>query len=123
VVFTDVRKKGCRRLIVDGRPVDLSEEVDLDAASVTDIDAVVDVRGRPHAREGRQGRHRGGAARGRRPDAGGGPGRREPRRGGAALPGPVQRDTPLRLRRDRPDYFVFNNPESVCRTCGGLWTS
>ena len=29
-VFTEVRKKGCRRLIVDGKPVDISDEVDLD---------------------------------------------------------------------------------------------
>src|ERR1700704_2519516 len=30
VVFTDVRKKGCRRLIVDGRVVDISDRIDLD---------------------------------------------------------------------------------------------
>src|SRR5215210_3192215 len=29
-VFTEIRKKGCRRLIVDGKPVDISAEVELD---------------------------------------------------------------------------------------------
>src|SRR5947199_1307124 len=49
-VFTEVRKKGCRRLIVDGKPVDLSASADLDEASVRDMDAVVDrlVVGRAH---------------------------------------------------------------------------
>src|SRR3979490_2101264 len=41
-VFTDVRKKGCRRLIVDGKPVDLSGQVDLDESAVRNMDAVVD---------------------------------------------------------------------------------
>src|SRR4051794_25644223 len=42
VVFTEVRKKGCRRLIVDGRPIDLSEQVELDESAVQHMDAVVD---------------------------------------------------------------------------------
>src|SRR3954463_8339810 len=29
-VFTEVRKKGCRRLIVDGKPVDVSAQIELD---------------------------------------------------------------------------------------------
>src|SRR5439155_17874987 len=41
-VFTEVRKKGCRRLIIDGQPVDLSARVDLDESTVRDMDAVVD---------------------------------------------------------------------------------
>src|ERR1700726_1575102 len=41
-VFTEVRKKGCRRLIIDGKPVDLSEPVEIDEAKVRDMDAVVD---------------------------------------------------------------------------------
>src|SRR6516164_1499170 len=32
-VFTEVRKKGCRRLIVDGNVVDLSEQVELDEST------------------------------------------------------------------------------------------
>src|SRR5262245_48607644 len=41
-VLTEVRKKGCRRLIVDGKAVDISDKVELDEASVRDMDAVVD---------------------------------------------------------------------------------
>src|SRR5262249_50682841 len=49
-VFTEIRKKGCRRLIVDGRPVDISAQVDFDETSVQHMDAVVDhfVVGRTH---------------------------------------------------------------------------
>src|SRR5262249_49012986 len=39
---TEGRKKGCRRLIIDGKPVDISAEVDVDEAKVRDMDAVVD---------------------------------------------------------------------------------
>src|SRR6201988_173896 len=41
-VFTEIRKKGCRRLLIHGKPVDLSEQVDLDEAQVRTMDAVVD---------------------------------------------------------------------------------
>src|SRR5207248_2035126 len=41
-VFTELRKKGCRRLIIDGKPVDLAAQLDLDEAKVRDMDAVVD---------------------------------------------------------------------------------
>src|SRR5438874_1751114 len=41
-VFTELRKKGCRRLIVDGKAIDLSEELQLDEVLVRDMDAVVD---------------------------------------------------------------------------------
>src|SRR4051812_28018440 len=49
-VFTEVRKKGCRRLIIDGKAVDISEEIELDAADVQHMDAIVDrlVVGRRH---------------------------------------------------------------------------
>src|SRR4051795_2836785 len=49
-VLTEIRKKGCRRLIVDGRPVDLSEHLELDGSMVRHMDAVVDrlVVGRKH---------------------------------------------------------------------------
>src|SRR6185295_12559710 len=30
VVFTDVRKKGCRQMIIDGQKIDLSQEVNVD---------------------------------------------------------------------------------------------
>src|SRR5438270_2569771 len=41
-VFTELRKKGCRRLILDGKPVDISEQVALDESRVRNMDAVVD---------------------------------------------------------------------------------
>src|SRR5438067_7259541 len=49
-VLTDVRKKGCRLLIIDGKPVDISAQVELDESKIKDMDAVVDrlVVGRKH---------------------------------------------------------------------------
>src|SRR5450432_1145730 len=49
-VLTEVRKKGCRLLIIDGKPVDISAEVELDESKIKDMDAVVDrfVVGRKH---------------------------------------------------------------------------
>src|SRR5687768_12743966 len=41
-VFTEIRKKGCRRLIVDGKPVDISEQVELDESAIMHMDAVVE---------------------------------------------------------------------------------
>src|SRR5688500_3272933 len=42
VVFNEVRKKGCRRLIIDGKPIDLATQVDIDESKVREMDAVVD---------------------------------------------------------------------------------
>src|SRR5580693_9494974 len=41
-VLTEVRKKGCRLLIIDGKRVDISAELELEASNVTNMDAVVD---------------------------------------------------------------------------------
>src|SRR3982074_3381620 len=43
-VLTEVRKKGCRKLIIDGKPVDISAAIELDESKVKDkdMDAVVD---------------------------------------------------------------------------------
>src|SRR5262249_28924131 len=41
-VFTELRKKGGRRLLVDGKAVDLSAEVELNEAKVRTMDAIVD---------------------------------------------------------------------------------
>src|SRR5207244_10367105 len=41
-VFTEVRKKGCRRLIIDGKQVDISAGVELNESKVRHMDAVVD---------------------------------------------------------------------------------
>src|SRR5882724_12196891 len=49
-VLTEIRKKGCRILMIDGKPVDISAEVELDESKITHMDAVVDrfVVGRKH---------------------------------------------------------------------------
>src|SRR5688500_17483239 len=41
-VFTEIRKKGCRRVIVDGKPLDTSGQLELDESAVKHMDAVVD---------------------------------------------------------------------------------
>src|SRR2546427_9662779 len=41
-VLTEVRKKGGRLLIVDGKPVDISAQVELDESKIKDMHAVVD---------------------------------------------------------------------------------
>src|SRR4051812_22825023 len=49
-VFTELRKKGCRRLIADGKPVDLAAEITFDENAVREMNAIVDrlVVGRRH---------------------------------------------------------------------------
>jgi excinuclease ABC subunit A len=41
-VFTEIRKKGCRQIIIDGKRVDISENLSLDEDEVREMDAVVD---------------------------------------------------------------------------------
>src|SRR5690349_18839534 len=41
-VFTELRKKGVRQLIVDGKSVDISQQIELDEAKVREMDAIVD---------------------------------------------------------------------------------
>src|SRR5262245_50937659 len=41
-VFTELRKKGCRRVIIDGELVDIAAGINLDESKVRDMDAVVD---------------------------------------------------------------------------------
>src|SRR5438094_5921227 len=42
VVFTELRKKGCRRLIIDGKSVDISAQIEVDGCKVRAMAAVVD---------------------------------------------------------------------------------
>jgi excinuclease ABC subunit A len=120
-VLTEVRKKGCRRLIIDGKAVDISAEVELDESKVKDMDAVVDrfVVGRKHEKAIKAGI------------------------ASTLLVGDgllqieiVKGATKAEAERFyrglcskthhfvygdiQPEYFMFNNPESACRTCGGL---
>jgi excinuclease ABC subunit A len=120
-VFTEVRKKGCRRLIIDGKPVDISEKVELDEASVRDMDAVVDrfVVSRKHEKA-----IKAGIAATLLVGDGllqvqiiRGAGKTEAERFHRGLCSPTHHFV---YGDVAPDYFVFNNPESACRTCGGL---
>jgi excinuclease ABC subunit A len=120
-VFTELRKKGCRRLIVDGKPVDISAEVDLDESNVKDMDALVDrfVVGRKHEKA-----IKAGIAAALLVGDGllqvhvaKGASKSEAERFYRALSSPTHH---LIYGDIAPDYFMFNNPESACRTCGGL---
>ena len=124
-VFTEVRKKGCRRLIVDGQPIDLSEKTTIDDADVGHIDAVVDrfVVGRRHEKAIKAGIaaallvgdgllqvHI--AAKGAK-----GAATADAERFHKGLSSPSHHFVYGDIG---PEFFVFNNPESACRTCGGL---
>ncbi|MBV8841983.1 MAG: excinuclease ABC subunit UvrA [Bryobacterales bacterium] len=120
-VFTEVRKKGCRRLIVDGKPFDLSSEIALDESEVEHMDAVVDrfIVARKHEKAIKagiaatllvgdglmQGHVLKGAS------------KSEAERFYKALCSPTHHFVYGGIE---PEYFMFNNPESACRTCGGL---
>jgi excinuclease ABC subunit A len=121
VVFTEIRKKGVRRVIVDGSPLDLAENLELDASSVEHIDAIVDrvMVSRRHEKAIR-------AAIGATLLVGDGLLQIQIIKG-------VNRADAERFYRSAcsvshhfvyggiaPEFFVFNNPESACRTCGGL---
>ena len=122
-VFTELRKKGCRRLIVDGKAVDLSEELAFDESKIRHMDAVVDrfVVKRAHEKQIKAGIL------------------------SALLVGDCLMQVHVlkgasKTEADRafraalsathrfvygdilPEYFMFNNPESACRTCGGIGT-
>jgi excinuclease ABC subunit A len=120
-VFTEVRKKGCRKLIIDGKLVDISEQVELDENKVRHMDAIVDrvVAGRGHEKaikaaiaatllvgDGLM-----------QIQLGKGVGKAEAERFYKSLTSPTHHFVYGDIQ---PDYFMFNNPESACRTCGGL---
>jgi len=121
VVFTDVRKKGCRRLIVDGKPVDISEQVELDESTVQHMDAVVDrlVVRRAHEKAIK-------AAIAATLLVGDGLLQVHILKGVSKAAaekfyGGLCSATHHFVYGDiAPEFFVFNNPESACRTCGGL---
>jgi excinuclease ABC subunit A len=120
-VFTETRKKGCRRLIVDGKPVDISADVELDAASVQDMDAVVDrfVVSRRHEKA-----IKAGVASALlvgdgllQVHLGKGTSKAVAARFYDGLCSPTHHFVYGDIA---PEYFQFNNPESACRTCSGL---
>jgi excinuclease ABC subunit A len=120
-VFTEVRKKGCRHLIVDGKMVDLSAQLELDESKVRNMDAVVDrfVVGPRHEKAIKAGIastllvgdgllqvH-----------IGKGASKAEAERFYRAFCSPTHR---FICGDIGPECFVFNKPEGACRTCGGL---
>ena len=121
VVLTEVRKKGCRRMIIDGKAVDLAEQLELDDATVRHMDAVVDrlVVGRRHEKAIK-------AAIANTLLVGDGllqvqiikgAGKAESEKFYRSLCSATHHFVYGDIQ---PEYFVFNLPESACRTCGGL---
>jgi excinuclease ABC subunit A len=138
-VFTELRKKGCRHLIIDGKPVDISDKVELDTKDVAarmpqsrnrplaeiddvrNMDAIVDrfVVSRKHEKAINagiastllvgDGLLQVGVARGAS--------KAEAERFYRGLCSATHHFVYGDIA---PEFFVFNNPESACRTCGGL---
>jgi excinuclease ABC subunit A len=120
-VLTELRKKGCRRLFVNGKPMDISAEVEIDESAVRDMDAVVDrfIVSRKHEKA-----IRAGIASTLIVGDGllqlhlvKGVSKSEAARFYAAS---CSASHHFVYGEIAPEYFVFNNPESACRTCGGL---
>ncbi|MFN7928820.1 MAG: excinuclease ABC subunit UvrA [Blastocatellia bacterium] len=120
-VFTELRKKGCRRLIVDGELLALSQTIELDESSVNEMDAVVDrfIVNRKHEKAIKAGI----AAtllvgdRLMQVHIVKGAGKTE----AARFYQTTCSATHHFVYGDiQPDFFVFNFPESACSTCGGL---
>src|SRR5579863_9630652 len=120
-VLTEVRKKGCRTLIVDGKPVDISAEVELDESKIRNMDAVVDrlVVSRKQEKAIR-------AAVAATLLVGDGLMQVEVTKGSSRkqiqqfYSGLCSKTHRFVYGDIQPEFFVFNNPESACRTCGGL---
>ena len=120
-VWTEIRKKGCRTVIVDGKAIDLSAAVDLDESRIHSMDAVVDrfIAGRKHEKA-----IKAGIAATLLVGDGllqvevlKGAGKADTERFYRALTSGTHH---LVYGDIEPEYFMFNNPESACRTCGGL---
>jgi excinuclease ABC subunit A len=120
-VFTELRKKGCRRVIVDGTSVDIATQLELDESAVRHMDAVVDrfVVDRKHEKA-----IKAGIAATLLVGDGlmqvhvlAGAGKAEADRFYRGLSSATHH---LVYGEIGPSYFVFNDPESACRTCGGL---
>jgi excinuclease ABC subunit A len=120
-VLTEVRKKGCRWLMVDGRRVDISDQVELDQAKVKDMDAVVD-RLVVNSKQGKAAQ----AAIAAALLIGDGLLQVQITKGASKAEadrfyqGLCSKTQHFVYCDIQPEYFQFNNPESACRTCGGL---
>ena len=120
-VFTELRKKGVRRLIIDRKSVDLATQLDLDESKVRHMDAIVDrfVVNRKHEKA-----IKAGIAAALLVGDGllsvhviKGASKADAERFSRALCSPTHH---LVYGDIQPAFFVFNDPESACRTCGGL---
>ena len=120
-VLTELRKKGCRRLIIDGRTVDISAEVDLDESKIRHMDAIVDrlvVRGKNDKAIK--------AAIAATLLVGDGLMQIHVVKGASKTEvdrfyrGLCSETHHFVYGEIQPEFFMFNNPESACRTCGGL---
>jgi excinuclease ABC subunit A len=120
-VFTELRKKGCRRLLIDGKPVDISAEIEIDESVVREMDVIVDrfVVSKKHEKA-----IKAGIASTLLVGDGlvqiqilKGANKAEGERFYNALCSATHHFVYGDIL---PEYFMFNNPESACRTCGGL---
>jgi len=120
-VFTELRKKGCRQLIVDGKRIDLAENLELDEDKVRHMDAVVDrfLVGPRHEKAIKAGIAAtllvGDSL--MQIEVLKGASKAEAERFYKALLSPTHH---LVYGGIEPEFFMFNNPEAACRTCGGL---
>jgi excinuclease ABC subunit A len=123
VLFTEIRKQGCRRLIIDGKEHDLADELDLDASQVKELEVIVDrfIIDPTIEKQLRAGIDHALLV------------------GDSTLSVIVTKasKTAEKAFYKRfgsntrhyvygdigPEFFTFNNPESACRTCGGLGTN
>jgi excinuclease ABC subunit A len=120
-VFTELRKKGVRRLVVDGKIVDLSENLELDDSRVKEMDAIVD---RFVVRRHNEKAIKAGVL--ATLLVGDGLMRIEVTKGASKAEADRFYKAATSAKHHilfgdiGPAYFVFNDPESACRTCGGL---
>ena len=120
-VFTELRKKGVRQLIIDGKRVDISTQLDLDDAKVREMDAMVD---RLVVRQRNEKAIK--AAVAATLLVGDGLMQVEIVKGASKADAERFYKTLCSAKHHLvyggigPEYFVFNLPESACRTCGGL---
>ncbi len=120
-VFTEVRKKGCRQIVIDGRRTDISDELSLDEQDVHDMDAVVD-------RFVVDPKHEKAIKAGIAATLLLGDGLLQVEILNGASKTETERFYKSLCSATHhfvyggvgPEYFMFNNPESACRTCGGL---
>jgi excinuclease ABC subunit A len=115
-LFAEVRKKGYRKLIVDGAPLDISEDMELDEGRVHEMQVVIDtLRIKPALEKPLK------AAVGQALNVG--------ERflsvylpGGERLTGFGCPEHGFVMGGVSSEDFMFNNPKSACRTCLGVGT-